>query len=87
MEIHFNSSVDRVAGTPRPVAKPAEPAAVQTSSVDFAKSEALEQVMAQGEDMRPHIVEHANVLAAQASYPPEETIMRIANLLAGKIEP
>lgn len=86
MEIHFNHSVDRAAGTPRPVAKPAENPPAESNPIDFSKSAEIEQMVAQGEDLRPHVVERATVLAAQASYPPQETILRIASLLAANLE-
>jgi hypothetical protein len=86
MEIHFNHSVDRAAGTPRPISKPAESTPVESNPVDFTKSAEIEQWVAQGEDLRPHVVERASVLAAQASYPPQETILKIASLLALNIE-
>jgi hypothetical protein len=65
--------------TSHPVARKAR---VESDYVSFGSTEALEQDYQQVPRVRVEAVSRARELVAQATYPPPETLKRIANLLA-----
>ena len=67
------SELARRSGTsPRPTAE----------GTAFERSAALNQSLANTPEVRPQAVERARRLIADTSYPPQEAINKIANLLA-----
>lgn len=52
---------------------------------DFSDTAAIRESLAGLPDSRTEVVTHGRELVAQATYPPPETIKRISNLLAVKI--
>lgn len=86
MEIHLNSNIGRTQDSaPTPV-RPNQSEPKDSSPVNFEKSSELNRMIAGEQDARPELVENGKLLAAQESYPPEKTIVRIANLLAANLE-
>jgi hypothetical protein len=86
MDIKLNTKVASVA---RPATAPT--AAVRTSSqptsvAEFGSSQALETKLAVLPATRAAAVERARDLIGDTTYPPRETIQRIATLLALEIQ-
>lgn len=85
MQIKLNSNVDPVVNVPQGASKaPAGSSAADPAS--FAQAERLDQVLATSPDTRAAAVASAKQLIAQSSYPPPETIDKIAALLATHLE-
>ncbi len=66
-------------------APPSAPATTRADSVRFDGAAALNRALADTPDRRADQVERARQLLGEASYPPAETIRRIASLLATKL--
>lgn len=81
MEIEFNPVRAAAAGAGQPVAR-REAAPAVSGDVPFERAVALEQALKEIPLVRPEKVEHARSLVADVKYPPEETLDRLANLLA-----
>jgi hypothetical protein len=60
----------------------ARKARAETDHVTFAGAKALEEAYKGVPDVRQDVVSRARELVAQSTYPPPETIKRLANLLA-----
>jgi len=67
-------------------ASPSAPGAPRADSVRFDGAAALNRALADTPDRRADQVERARQLLGEASYPPAETIRRIASLLATKLD-
>lgn len=81
MEIEFNPVRPAVTGAGQPVARREAAPAVQADA-PFKRAAALEDSLREIPLVRPEKVAHARSLVADVKYPPEETLDRIANLLA-----
>jgi hypothetical protein len=81
MEIKPNyqaASVD-----PTQLAKPAaKPTQTEDRSVDFSRSDRLEEELKNLPDVRPEVVQKGRELVSDTNYPPREGIRRISELLA-----
>lgn len=54
----------------------------QQSQVDFATTNAINKAVAESPSVRPEAVAKAKSLIEDTKYPPDETIRRIAHLMA-----
>jgi hypothetical protein len=81
MEIEFNPSRTPAPGAGQPVAR-RESVPTVREAAPFERADALEQALKDIPLVRPDKVEHARALVADVKYPPEETLVRLANLLA-----
>lgn len=75
---HNLGAVSRLASGP---ARPRETRAAGDAAA-FDRAEALNHALDATPGTRPEVVARARALVADSSYPPRETIQRIANLLA-----
>jgi hypothetical protein len=80
MEIHFNPNLPPVGRTSSD--RPAIKQAGETSDASFPAAAALEQALRALPEHRGSVVEPARLLVRDAHYPPQETIQKIAALLA-----
>lgn len=84
MEIKFNANAAKVREVQAPPPAERPPKAVEPG-VDFKATAALEQALRNTADVRPEAVERAKSLVGTPTYPPPETIRKLAHLLAIKI--
>jgi hypothetical protein len=85
MEINPNRSVDPVTPAVGPAKAKAAAAASSESESSFEQSASLTAALAAIPDTRAEMIIRAENLVASSSYPPAETIKRIANLLAANL--
>lgn len=81
MEIKLNTNIESVGKLAGSYAKKIE-AKVADEGPAFSKSEALETALRQTPDLRADVVAKSKELVADKTYPPVETIKKIAVLLA-----
>ena len=81
MEIEFNPARTPATGAGHPVERRNAAPAARTER-SFERTAALETALKEIPLVRADKVEHARSLVADTKYPPEETLNRIANLLA-----
>ncbi len=81
MEIEFNPARPAATGAGQSVARRTAAPAVPAEA-SFERAAVLESSLKEIPLVRPEKVEHARSLVADVKYPPEETLDRIANLLA-----
>jgi hypothetical protein len=81
MQVNTNISTD-AANRVQPPAPQAPPVKVAADSVNFNRTAHLERMLRDEKDVRAEEVERALSLVGQVSYPPQQTIRRIAALLA-----
>ncbi len=81
MEIEFNPARPAATGAGQPVTR-REAAPALHAEVRFERAAALEKSLKDIPLVRPEKVEQARSLVADVKYPPEETLDRLANLLA-----
>ena len=85
MEIKWNSNIDPVVRAgPSPIKARAPQAG--TDSVAFDQVEVLDQALRATAAGRPEMIGRARQLIGNVKYPPEETIQRIATLLAMSLD-
>ena len=84
MEINFNYEVGRMDrnAIQRPSTRYINSPSVVTQ---FEETEAMHQALKASPDARPEKVDEAMGLKAQVKYPPDEIIVKIANLLSLKL--
>ena len=85
MEVDFNPGLSPITGGSQPVVRrePSVTKADQTMSFDQTKS--LEQTLRDSAQVRPEKVAQASALVADAGYPSDEVLNRLAGLLANHI--
>jgi hypothetical protein len=86
MEIEFNPSL---IATNNPVSTSiVRPVSTQPgeSSMPFEHTQALEQTLKETSNVRPEVVANAATLLSDANWPPDETLDRVANVLAQNIQ-
>jgi hypothetical protein len=83
MEINPNRNVDPVLPTGTPYK--ARVQASGASETSFEQSAGLNAALKATPESRADVVSRAEDLVSQSSYPPPETINRIANLLAANL--
>lgn len=54
---------------------------------EFKHTQALQRVLQQAPDVRPEVVARGRELVASDSYPPQETIRRLARLFTAELNP
>jgi len=84
MEVEFN--VGLAGNTPAsqsPVSRAPSPSA--SNSMSFENTQALEQTLKEIPTVRPEVVEHAAGLLADANYPSNDVLDRVAATLAQNI--
>ena len=82
MEIRPNSNIDSVTRVFNTPGKASRPIDADTDVSAFDSSRALEAKLSDVPDVRPEKVERARHLVGDPTYPPRETIRKIATLLA-----
>ena len=81
MEIELNTS--RLSPVPPPQLTPrVRAAAPARDEAEFSGTEALTEALARLPDTRPEVVQKAREVVGSVKYPPDETLNRIAKLLA-----
>ena len=83
MEIEFNPGVTANAGVSQPIVRrgntqPAE------NIMPFERTQALEKTLKES-SIRPEMVARATALVADANYPSDELLNKVAGVLAGQI--
>ena len=82
MEIKLNSNIDSVARLGNHQLKTSRPIDQQPSMSEFQNSQALETRLNDLPDVRTDKLQEAKRLVGDPTYPPRETIQRLATLLA-----
>jgi len=85
MEIEFNPSRVPKVEPSQTAARPS--AAAPADETSFAVSAALQDKLKNISDVRPEKVAYAKSLVADAQYPPDDVLDRIAVLLATNVNP
>jgi len=85
MEIEFNPSRVPKVEPSQTAARPS--AAAPADEASFAVSAALQDKLKNISDVRPEKVAYAKSLVADAQYPPDDVMDRIAVLLATNVNP
>jgi hypothetical protein len=85
MEIEFNTSRIPQAGSAPKIARP-DTAAAATDDVSFSASDSLKSQLADLSASRPEQLAKAKELVANATYPPDYVLTRVATLLAIKTQ-
>ena len=80
MEIESSSSYLPIRGSDLRSARRVEPR--RTDASDFGEAEALRTALEKTPDVRPEAVARGKELVSLSSYPPPETLDRLARLLA-----
>jgi hypothetical protein len=81
MEINLNANIDVVSRANSIPAKPREVGPAQ-KDVSFERSNALNQALADIPNVRTEAVQRGQALLGSVPYPPEETVAKLAHLLA-----
>jgi len=82
MEIKPNSNIDSVARVSYTQTRASRPIDSDSDVSAFENSRALESRLQELPDVRPDVLANGKRLAGDPTYPPRETIQRIAALLA-----
>ncbi len=86
MEVKLDTNVDPVSHRPASPSK-GRPIEVAADSVQFDQTRDLDDALRTTTDVRPDEVQRAQQLIGDVTYPPPETIRRIAALLAMNLDP
>ena len=84
MEVEFNTSRSLNPGTAQPVVRQQNIQPADTT-MSFERTQALEKTLQEAPQIRPETVARASALVADDSYPSDETLGKMAGLLATKI--
>jgi hypothetical protein len=82
MEINLDVNARKVLSQAAPPPAPRTPGRSEPTNTEFRAAAALERALELRPDVRPERVEEVRNLVGQPTYPPQETIRKIANLLA-----
>jgi hypothetical protein len=82
MEIKLNSNIDSVARLSQTQSKASRPVSQPAALSEFENSKALEARLQELPDVRVEKLQRAQRLVGDPTYPPRETIQRLAALLA-----
>jgi len=85
MEVDFNPGRSPIAGFNQPVIRRAPSATAADNTMSFERTTSLEQSLKDTSQVRPEKVAQASALVADASYPSDEVLNRMAGLLAKNI--
>jgi len=82
MEINLDVNARKVLSdaAPSPAQRPPGPS--NPTNTEFRAAAALERALQSRPDIRPERVEETRALVGQPTYPPRETIQKLASLLA-----
>ena len=82
MEVDFNPGRSPVIGNQQPVVR-REPSATATdNTMSFDQTSSLQQTLKDSAQIRPEKVAQASALVADANYPSDDVLNRMAGLLA-----
>ena len=85
MEVDFNPGRSPVIGNQQPVVR-REPSATATdNTMSFDQTSSLQQTLKDSAQIRPEKVAQASALVADANYPSDDVLNRMADLLAQHI--
>jgi len=87
MEINLDLNARRVPSEAVTPPAPRVLARSETTNTEFRAAAALERALKTQPDVRPDRVEAGRWLVGQPTYPPRETIQKIASLLAMHLNP
>ncbi len=80
MQVNPTGNINVTGSITRPAnSNPVRP---DRDQAEFVNSETIDQALRAQPDVRPEAVEKAKSLVEDATYPPDETVRRLANLLA-----
>ena len=81
MEVRLDANAAKViaASTPKPAERPSKPA---EDKVVFTEATSLETALEKTPAVRSEVVERAKHMVGDPTYPPRETLRKIASLLA-----
>lgn len=82
MEVDFNTGRNSVAAASPTVVRQASAAPAADNTMSIERTQSLEQSLKNTSQVRPEKVSQASALVADESYPPDETLDRVAGLLA-----
>jgi hypothetical protein len=82
MEINLDVNARKVLPNAAPPPASRMPGRSEPANTEFRAAAALERALERRPDVRPDRVEEARNLVGQPTYPPRETIRKIASLLA-----
>ena len=85
MEVDFNPGRSPIAGYNPPVVRRDLPTATADNTMSFERTNSLEQSLKDAPQVRPEKVAQASALVADASYPSDDVLNRMADLLAQHI--
>lgn len=86
MEIELNTN-RLLSVPPRPAASRVQAAPTKQDEAKFSGTEALTGALARLPDTRPGVVQKAREVAGAATYPPDATLNRLAQLFATQLTP
>jgi archaellum component FlaG (FlaF/FlaG flagellin family) len=85
MEVDFNTGRNPITGASQSIVRPPAAAPVTESTdttMPFERTQSLEQSLKDTSQVRPEKVAQASALIADPNYPSDETLNRMAGLLA-----
>lgn len=82
MEVDFNPGRYPIAGASQSAVRRSTETPAADTSMSFERTKSLEQSLKDTSQVRPEKVARASALVADASYPSDETLNRMAGLLA-----
>jgi hypothetical protein len=85
MEVDFNPGRSPITGYNPPVVRRETPAIAADNTMSFDQTTSLEQSLRDSSQVRPEKIAQANALVADAGYPSDEVLNRMAGLLAQHI--
>jgi len=85
MEVDFHPGHSPIIGYNQPAVRRDLPTAKADNTMSFERTNSLEQSLKDAPQVRPEKVAQANALVADASYPSDELLNRVAGLLAKHI--
>jgi hypothetical protein len=85
MEVDFNPGRSPITGGTPPVVRREPSAIAADQTMSFEQTTSLQQSLRDANQVRPEKVAQASALVADASYPSDEVLNRVAGLLAEHI--
>ena len=84
MEIEFNPGLNATAGISQPIGRRNNTQSAE-NTMPFERTQALEKTLKESSQVRPEAVARASALVADANYPSDNLLNKIAGVLAGHI--
>jgi hypothetical protein len=82
MEVDFNPGRNPITGASQSIVRRPAAAPAADTNMSFERTQSLEQSLKDTSQIRPEKVAQASALVADSSYPSDETLNRMAGLLA-----